>query len=196
MRERIKIEKIQTMNSREIAMLLEKQHNHVCRDIRRQLEEQDIGESKYGSSYLTEQNKEVICFNLDYEQTMILLSGYSIKLRAKVIKRWLELEKSQLPKSFSEALQLAANQAREIERKTEQIETLEIRLDENKQWYTVKKVQIMGHFAGTDPRHLWRPLKSFSINNNYEIKEIPDTNYEKVNSYHKDIWKAVYGIEL
>ncbi len=76
-----------TMDSREIAELTKnlegvkpKTHAHICRDIRNQLGLQGIGESKFGSSYVSDQNKEVTCFKLDYEQTMILVSGYSIPI--------------------------------------------------------------------------------------------------------------------
>lgn len=107
------IEQIETMSSREIAGLTGKQHSHVCRDIKKQLEEQNIGESKYGSTYIDVQNKERLYFNLDHTQTMILVTGYSIPLRAVVIKRWEELEsvnKLNLPKTLPEALRAYANE--------------------------------------------------------------------------------------
>lgn len=107
-----------TMDSREIAELTGKQHAHVIRDIRKQFKEIKINESKFGSVYLDRKNEKRVCFKLDYEQTMILLTGYSIPLRAKVIKRRKELEsknKPTLPNSFAEALQLAADQAKQIE---------------------------------------------------------------------------------
>ena len=54
------------MDSREIAELTEKGHSNVCRDIRNQLEAQGIGEFNFESSYLSEQNKRVRCYKLDY----------------------------------------------------------------------------------------------------------------------------------
>jgi phage antirepressor YoqD-like protein len=41
---------------------------------------------------------------------MILISGYSVELRAKVIDRWLELEKASMPKTLPEALRAYANE--------------------------------------------------------------------------------------
>ena len=107
-----------TIDSREIAELTGKQHAHVCRDFRVQLKEQGLGESIFGSSYISEQNKKVTCFKLDYEQTMILLTGYSVKLRAKVVKRWHELENKEKPKlpTHVEALRLYADQLEENQR--------------------------------------------------------------------------------
>lgn len=96
-----------TMDSREIAELTEKQHRNVVRDIRRQLDEQKISLLTFEQSYVNGRGQEYPCFKLDYEQTMILLSGYSIPLRATVIKRWQELEKEEappLPSTYGEAL--------------------------------------------------------------------------------------------
>ena len=57
-------------------------------------------------------------FRLDKEHAYTLASGYNVKLRHRVVTRWLELEKVSrhvvtLPSNFAEALQLAADQARE-----------------------------------------------------------------------------------
>ena len=78
---------IQTMDSREIAKLTGKNHAHVCRDIRNMLERLAGGESRFASSYLSAQNKPVTCYALPYRETMILISGYSVELRSKVIDR-------------------------------------------------------------------------------------------------------------
>ena len=120
------------MDSREIAELTGKNHADVCRDIRNQLNQMQIGESIYASSYKSKQNKDIKCYSLDYEMTMILISGYSIPLRAKIIKRWTELEnknKPALPQSFSQALQLAADQAKQLELQAPKVEYYDKILD-------------------------------------------------------------------
>lgn len=81
------------MSSLTIAEETEKLHKNVCRDIRKQLDELKIGRLNYERTYLDTQKKTHVYYDLDYEQTMILISGYSIPLRAKVIARWQELEK-------------------------------------------------------------------------------------------------------
>ncbi len=75
-------------------------------------------------------------------------------------------------------------------------EQLQIRLDENMEWYTVKRVKALGLLPYIKERAAWPPLKRYSYDNGYEIKVVPDVNYTGVNSYHKDVWEAVYGIEL
>jgi anti-repressor protein len=92
MDELIKIE-TKTMDSREIAELTGKRHDHVIRDIEEQLGKLNLSLPKFGDTYKNKQNGQVYrCYKLPYRETMILISGYSVELRAKVIDRWMELE--------------------------------------------------------------------------------------------------------
>lgn len=84
----------QTMTSREIAELTGKQHYHVMRDIRNMVEA--LGdEPKTGfieiinNLGLPSKDKH---YELTRKQSLILVSGYSIELRARIIDRWEELE--------------------------------------------------------------------------------------------------------
>ena len=82
-----------TMSSREIAELTGKEHKHVMRDIRALIEQGAIGQSNFGlSTYTNSQNKEQPEYLLDFDATMTLVTGYNAVLRAKVIRRWRELE--------------------------------------------------------------------------------------------------------
>lgn len=108
-----------TMSSREIADLTGKQHKDVIRDIRvmRDALEKDgadlrhLQEQKDSRGYTAE-------FQLDRVLTETLLTGYSIPLRHRVVTRLGELEKVSrhalsMPSNFAEALQLAADQAKQ-----------------------------------------------------------------------------------
>jgi len=113
--------KVKTMDSREISELTGKNHFHVCRDIIEQLGK--LGSvTRFGYTYTNSQNgQKYQCFKLPFRETMILVSGYSVDLRAKIIDRWMELERAtalSIPRTYAEALQLAADQAKEIEAKT------------------------------------------------------------------------------
>jgi hypothetical protein len=81
-----------TMSSREIANLTGKRHDHVMRDIRNMLTELKITDPSFGGSYLDGSGRLLPCFNLDRELTETLVTGYSIPLRHKVIRRLRELE--------------------------------------------------------------------------------------------------------
>lgn len=106
------------MSSREIAELTEKRHSDVKRDCEVMFQGLGIDVRKFAHIYLDTMNRQQTEYLLDEELTMTLVTGYSIVLRNRVIKRWHELENQnavQLPQTFAEALQLAADQARKIE---------------------------------------------------------------------------------
>jgi anti-repressor protein len=116
------IQNVRTMDSREIAERTGKDHAHVCRDIRAMLEATGCDQSRFGSVYLAGNGEERRCYRLPAHELMLLLTGYSVPLRDKVLRRWEELERAaapSIPKTFAAALQLAADQAKEIEAKTQ-----------------------------------------------------------------------------
>jgi len=107
-----------TMSSIEIAELTEKRHSDVMRDIRVIQEQLDERKFAVMSHYVDSSNRKQGMWILDYNETMVLLTGYSVKMRMKVIDRWQELEQKsqpQIPTNFAEALQLAADQAKQLE---------------------------------------------------------------------------------
>ncbi|MDE1714947.1 phage regulatory protein/antirepressor Ant (plasmid) [Chromobacterium amazonense] len=86
-----------TMSSREIAELCEKRHDHVMRDVRLMLIELygEEGVPKFGDTYRNEQNgQEYPCFRLPKDLTLTLVAGYNVRLRKRIIDRWLELEQA------------------------------------------------------------------------------------------------------
>lgn len=112
-----------TMSSREIAELTGKQHGHVVRDIEL-LNETLIEESLsiIGESFYTADNGQVYReFLLTQAQTIDLMTGYNRNLRVRINRRWQELEQQvaapvfQIPQTLGEALQLAADQAKQLE---------------------------------------------------------------------------------
>ena len=81
------------MSSLEIAELTGKRHDHVMFDIRKMLEE--LGNLTPDFSGVRKvRGKEYECFNLPKRETLILVSGYSTELRAKIIDRWQLLEEN------------------------------------------------------------------------------------------------------
>lgn len=81
-----------TMSSREIAELTEKEHKHVKRDIEVMLAQLGEDGSKFGRIYLDSMNRQQGEYRLPKRETTILVSGYSVVLRARIVDRWMELE--------------------------------------------------------------------------------------------------------
>jgi len=82
------------ISSVNIAALTDKNHSHVMRDIRVMLEDLELGESKFGSTYFDAQGKERPMFLLPKREALILSSGYNIQLRAKIIDRLEQMEQA------------------------------------------------------------------------------------------------------
>lgn len=75
--------------------------------------------------------------------------------------------------------------------KSRQAEKLKEQIGESKNYASVKAVEKV---AGG--KYNWRELKKWCLANGKKIKDIADANYGSVKIYHKDAWKAVYGINL
>ena len=97
----MKFDDVQTMSSKEIAELINKNHAHVMRDCRILDEHyKNMNLSKIGLvDYIDKKGEKRPMFNLTKIQTLDLMTGYSIELRIKVNRRWEELESTnkQLP---------------------------------------------------------------------------------------------------
>ena len=85
-----------TMNSLEIAELTGKRHDNVMTDIRSMFEELEINAPDFSGAQTYNNNNTRTVYSLDKELTLTLVSGYSVKMRHAIIKRWQELE-SRLP---------------------------------------------------------------------------------------------------
>ena len=81
-----------TMTSREIAELTGKNHADVLRDIRNMLEVLKKDASVFAGIYKDAYGRDKACFNLPKRETYILITGYSVTMRAEIIDRWNELE--------------------------------------------------------------------------------------------------------
>ena len=88
------IEKKLAIDSRDIATLTHKKHKNVLKDIREMLEK--IGSNlspSFESTYTDAYGREKPCYKLPHRELLILLTGYSVELRAAVIDRWAYLER-------------------------------------------------------------------------------------------------------
>lgn len=75
------------MSSREIAELTGKMHKNVMRDISAMLTGLKSEPSDFEGRYTDPTGRTLPCCNLPKRETMILVSGYSVALRARIIDR-------------------------------------------------------------------------------------------------------------
>lgn len=85
----------QTMSSVEIAELTGKRHDNVMADISKMLKELGINAPEFSGTQKYGKNNTRKVFNLPKRECLILVSGYSVDLRARIIDRWQELENQQ-----------------------------------------------------------------------------------------------------
>lgn len=141
------------------------------------------------------------------ESGLYALIFKSRKPEAKAFRKWVTSEVlpsirktgkysvQKTPQTYIEALEahLAAEKEKArlkeenrllLEDKTE----LEIKLDEAKEWYSIKRMEKLN-----PPRKFnWRELKAESLRMGKEIKKVFDQNYGEVNAYHSSVWESLY----
>ena len=103
---------------------MDKRHDNVMADIRKMLDELDIYAPDFSGTFITEQGNQYECFNLPKRECLILVSGYNLKLRTKIIDRWQELEQAttpRLPQTYLEALRALADEVEAHEHTQQQL---------------------------------------------------------------------------
>lgn len=146
-----------SMSSREIADLTEKRHPDVKRDCEVMFQGLGIDVRKFAHIYLDSMNRQQTEYLLDEELTMTLVTGYNIVLRNRVIKRWKELENQnavQLPQTFAEALQLAADQARQLELAAPKVQYFDTVVERSTLLNATQVAQKLGMSAMAMNKHL------------------------------------------
>ena len=120
------------MSSIEIAELTGKQQKHINKDIETTLQQAGIDLSKYGRNEIFANNRTRVVYHLPRFETDLVVSGYSVKYRAAIIKRWHELESVQakpltaIEVAKNYVLALEDNQRLELENKAMQSDVAEL----------------------------------------------------------------------
>lgn len=120
--------KAKRISSVELAELCDKKHKNVLADIRR-MEPAYIEVFSNGLrfeliEYTDKKGEQRPCYSLTKSQCLFIVSSYSAVIRARIQRRWEELEtqsKFSIPKTYSQALMLAAKQAEQIELQQQQL---------------------------------------------------------------------------
>lgn len=83
---------VNSMSSREIADLTGKRHDNVKRDIKKMFSDLDLDALSFEDTYKDASNRDQTEYKLNKHYTLVLVTGYSAKLRDTVISRWQYLE--------------------------------------------------------------------------------------------------------
>lgn len=75
---------------------------------------------------------------------------------------------------------------------TRRVQRLEIALDRAASFASVKRMEK--HYTGRTFN--WRLLKEKALALGFVPIKAPDANYGEVNTYHADVWREVYGLEI
>lgn len=126
-----------TITSREIAELTGKKHAHLMRDIRKMEKAWfEVTESKFGlSEYTDPTGRKLPQYELTKTESFFVATKFNDVPRAKLVLRWeqLELQNLKTPQTFSDALLLAYQQAKQIEEQALQLEQKDQQLEQKDQ---------------------------------------------------------------
>jgi phage antirepressor YoqD-like protein len=117
-----------TMSSREIADLCGARHNDVVETILRLFEKGVLRESRNTprSHQPPGGGRPTEVYDLTKRDTLVVVSGYSDEVRARIIDRWMELEAGlpALPRDYPSALRQLASAAEQIGQQSALITTM------------------------------------------------------------------------
>ncbi|EGQ8014100.1 DNA-binding protein [Vibrio cholerae] len=177
-----------TMSSREIAELTQSRHDNVKRSMERMssngiisftpLEEPTIGGGKPTTVY-----------HVNKRNSYIVVAQLSPEFTAALVDRWQELENAnqfRIPQSLPEALQLAADLAKQNEQVSRQLAIAAPKAEFADQIALAKRGVLLGQFAksiGLGPVTLFRIMRELKIlipqgqNYNIPYQEFIDRGY-------------------
>ena len=194
------------MSTVEIAKLTSKDHKNVLADTRTMFKQLGLDVLNFQQIYLDDYKREQTCYHLPYRETQILVTGYSVEHRAKVIDRWLELEqqnKSQRVLSPAEMLLQQAQQMVDIERKQlaqsrdiQQLQQQVTSITAKSDWVTIMGYWSLQHtrIGAKDSAKWGRRATAISkvLGSEYTPCKTKSEIFGEVNIYHPTVLNVVY----
>lgn len=194
-----------TITSLEIAELTGKRHDHILRDIEDILGKiRDV--PKFGEIYKDARNREQKCYRLPEIEALILISGYSVELREKIILRLEYLENQlkanlpQLPQTYGEALRALADEVEAKERLALQIQKEKPLVDFAKQIAQTTNAISVRDFSkilhdeniqmGEEKLFAWLRDSNYLMSDNTPYQKFIDSGYFEV---REGTFKSPYG---
>ncbi len=178
-----------TMSSREIADLCEKDHKNVKRDVEAMCSGLEINALTFERIYKDSRNRDQTEYYLPKDLTLTLVAGYNVKLRKRIIDRWMELEsnvaKFEIPQTFAEALRLAAEQTEKLEKQAVVIAEMQPKAefhDDVAVAVNAQDYQAVAKVFGTGRTRFtrWLKAKKITMENLRPYQQYEDAGYFRV----------------
>lgn len=200
-----------TMSSREIATLCGKRHDNVMADIRKMLDDLNLNCPDFLGEYKDTSGKSNPCFNLPKRECLILVSGYSTSLRAKIIDRWQELEQATTPTDPLLMIAHMAQQAYEtkllaqqvahrqdsIEQTIKEVQAKQEALTDSSNFFSVLAFANLHEVGLTNGKLVALSKKAGKLSGRLgmAVGTISDPRWGKVKTYHKDVLTELFENE-
>lgn len=161
-----------TMSSEEIASLLEMRHDNVRQVVK------NLAESKlitFTETTVKGAGRPKQVMHLNERDSIVVSAKLNDKLMVRIIDRWQELERGQqfnIPQTLPEALQLAADLAKEIEQAKPKLEVYEALADRKGDVSTT----ILAKQLGMTAIKLNKKLRELGIK--WEKADLPKAGYQ------------------
>lgn len=207
----------QTMSTREIAELVDKQHSNIKISAERLAEKGVIG--TLATQEFTHSGNVYVEYLLNKRDSLILVAQNCPEFTARIVDRWQELEEKQVAAipNFANPAEAARAWAEQYEARliaeqtkaqigarreatamntasqaVKRANQLQIELDKSKQYASVKRMEMLYHGQKFD----WRRLKSTGQEMGIETVDVFDANYGTVKAYHADVWAEAYALSI
>jgi|LGVF01.2.fsa_nt_gb phage regulator Rha-like protein len=191
-----------SMTTVEIAKQTGKEHRNVIRDARKMFESLEISPLSFERSIKDARGKVRKCYNLPKREVLILVSGYSIKLRAAIIDKLEELEKeadtigtlspTELIIQSAQALLVVEQEQSKIKAR---LAIVEARQCTDPGYFSITayanitKTQVDTRTA----KHLGKQATQLSKDNGLSVDKTPHERWGYVNTYSEKVLKKVFA---
>lgn len=135
------------MTLKEITDLLEVRHDKAMKKVEIMAQDSEFGAMSKIDIVYNDRGQKIETLKLDKRQSIAVASRLNTSLLMRIIDRWQELEQPtqmRLPQTMSEALQLAADQAKQLEDQAPKVEVYNSLADRKSDVNTTKLAKQLG----------------------------------------------------
>lgn len=164
------------MTLKEITDLLEVRHDQAMKKVAKMAKEPTFGTMFEIDIAYNDSGQTTKTYQLNQRQSIAVASMLNTALLMRVIDRWQELEKKQpqfqIPQTFAEAMQLAADQAKQLEIQAPKVAVYEMLADRKGDVSTT----VVAKELGTTAIKLNRFLREKGVK--WQKADLPKAGYE------------------